>query len=140
MHDSDFPAFAETAAIPAFTPVPLTRSRRDGWTPERQRSFIAALARTGCVERAARAVGMSVTSAYKLRRRREAESFSAAWVEALADARRRAFEFAMDQALTADLQPRLYRGHFTGTIVRADDTRAILLALRAASAMGLPKV
>ena len=140
MRDSDSPAFAETAAIPAFTPVPLARHRRDGWTAERQRAFIATLARTGCVAAAARAAGMSVTSAYKLRRRPVAESFAAAWSVALADARRRAFEFAIDRALTAVLQPRLYRGNFTGTIMRSDDTRAVLVALRAASAMAPPKV
>ena len=140
MHDSDPCQFAETAAIPGFTPAPLERRRRDGWTAERQRTFIAALAGTGCVAQTARAAQMSVTSAYKLRRRPEAESFAAAWRVALADARRRAFEFALDWALTADLQPRLYRGNFTGTIVRADDTRAIMLALRAASAMGPSKV
>lgn len=140
MRDSDFTAFAETAAIPSFTPARLARQRRDGWTAERQRSFIATLARTGCVAQAAHAAGMSVTSAYKLRRRPDAGSFATAWGTALADARRRAFEFAIDQALTTVLQPRLYRGNFTGTIVRGDDTRAILLALRAAAAMAPPKV
>lgn len=44
--------------LPAFTPVPMTRSRHDGWTPERQRGFIAALAQSGIVARAARSVGM----------------------------------------------------------------------------------
>jgi hypothetical protein len=29
--------------IPHFTPVPLVRSRHDGWTPARQRIFLAAL-------------------------------------------------------------------------------------------------
>lgn len=140
MRDSDPPSFAETAAIPAFTPVPLARHRHDGWTSQRQHIFIATLARTGCVGRAAHAAGMSVTSAYTLRRRSGAESFAAAWAAALADARRRAFEFAIEQAFSSGIEPRRYRGNFTGTIVRADDTRAIMLALRAASAMGPPKV
>lgn len=140
MRDSDLPPFAETAAIPAFTPVLLGRNRHDGWTARRQHDFIATLARTGCVAQAARAAQMSVTSAYNLRRRPDAESFAAAWRTALADARRRAFEFAVDRALTPAFEPRLYRGNFTGTIMRGDDTRAILLALRAASAARPPKV
>lgn len=140
MRDSDPLFFAETAAIPSFTPAPLARRRHDGWTADRQRNFIAELARTGCVGRAARAAGMSVTSAYKLRRRIGAESFAAAWTTALADARRRALEFALDRALATDLQPRRYRGNFTGTMMRGDDTRAILLTLRAAAAMAPPKV
>jgi hypothetical protein len=68
---------------PPFAPVSL-RSRRDGWTVERQRTFIAALAGTGCVGRAALEAGMSRESAYRLRRRKGAESFAAAWDSILA--------------------------------------------------------
>ncbi|HEX8224761.1 MAG TPA: hypothetical protein VF605_13165 [Allosphingosinicella sp.] len=64
--------------IPSFEPA-SGRARRDGWTPERQRAFIAALARSGCVGGAAREAGMSRESAYRLRRRRGAEGFAAAW-------------------------------------------------------------
>jgi NAD-dependent oxidoreductase involved in siderophore biosynthesis len=60
------------------------RARRDGWTAERQRTFIAALARTGRVGRSALEAGMSRESAYRLRRRKGAESFAAAWDEILA--------------------------------------------------------
>jgi hypothetical protein len=69
---------AASPSIPSFVPVPL-RSRRDGWTEERQRIFIATLARTRCVGRAAAAAGMSRESAYRLRRRKGAASFAAAW-------------------------------------------------------------
>lgn len=64
-----------------FTPVPLARTRRDGWTPARQRGFIDQLARIGLVGVAARAMGMSAKSAYALRKRVGAESFAAAWDE-----------------------------------------------------------
>lgn len=40
--------------LPAFTPVPRQYQRHDGWTPERQRSFIEALADLGSVEAASR--------------------------------------------------------------------------------------
>jgi hypothetical protein len=33
--------------LPAFTPIPRLCARHDGWTPERQRGFIEALADTG---------------------------------------------------------------------------------------------
>ena len=36
----------DTAALPDFIPVPV-RYRRDGWTSERQRLYVAALAETG---------------------------------------------------------------------------------------------
>lgn len=135
MRDFDLPPFAETAAIPTFTPVPLTRHRRDGWTPERQRSFITTLASTGQVAVAARAAGLSVTSAYKLRGRTGADSFATAWDGALADARARALTLAMDAAFTGTLTPRRYRGNFTGTLIRRDDMRALLAALRAVTAV-----
>jgi hypothetical protein len=67
------------SALPEFNPVPRKVQRHDGWTPERQRAFIAALADTGCVAIAARMVNMSPESAYQLRRQPGAESFRAAW-------------------------------------------------------------
>jgi hypothetical protein len=45
------------------------RIRHDGWTPKRQLDFLAALARSRSVTKAARAVGMSRESAYRLRAR-----------------------------------------------------------------------
>jgi hypothetical protein len=73
---------------PAFTPVPV-RYRKDGWTPERQRLYVAVLARTGHAGKAARAVGMTEQSAAKLRRRPGAASFDAACAAAFLGARRR---------------------------------------------------
>jgi hypothetical protein len=78
--------------MPSFTPVP-GRARRDGWTAERQRAFIAALARTGCVGRAAAEAGMRRESAYRLKRRKGAESFAAAWDSILAARPRGATSF-----------------------------------------------
>ena len=61
-----------------FRPVPL-RSRRDGWTEVRHCAFLARLYATGSVSAAAKAVGMSRASAYRLRERPGAESFAFAW-------------------------------------------------------------
>ena len=74
--------------LPEFAPVPL-RYRKDGWTPERQRRYVVALAETGHLGKAARAVGMTEQSAGKLRRRPGAASFDAACMAAYRDARRR---------------------------------------------------
>ena len=59
------------------------RSRRDGWTAERQLDFLGELARTRSVTRAARAVGMSRESAYRLRSRGKSALFAAAWDRAM---------------------------------------------------------
>lgn len=117
--------------IPDFIPVPLIRHRRDGWTPERQRGFIAALAESGVVAGAARSVGMSATSAYNLRRRPGAESFALAWEMVEDAARERALAFVLDQFEHGSTRPRFYRGKFVGTIHRFE-SRMALAALRAA--------
>jgi len=120
--------------LPAFTPIPMQRSRRDGWTPERQRGFIAALAESGIVAKAARSVGMGVTSAYALRQRRGAESFAAAWDRVEHEARFRAFTFVLNHAINGATRPRFYRGRFVGTVHSAED-RMAMAALRAATVL-----
>lgn len=67
---------------PAFEPVPR-KYRHDGWTPERQKAFIAALAESGNVTAACEHVGMTPEGAYYLRRQPGAESFRRAWEAAL---------------------------------------------------------
>lgn len=66
----------------AFEPV-LLRARRGGWSPGRQRAFIAALAETRCVRAACRRVAVAPESAYRLARRPDAAGFRRAWEEAL---------------------------------------------------------
>ncbi len=80
--------------------VPVRRKRRkDGWSPEKQRAFIGALADSGVVAEAARSVGMSDAAAYKLRRAPGAEAFAAAWDAALEAASRRLVDIAFDRAI-----------------------------------------
>jgi hypothetical protein len=78
-----WPAYAR---VPPFLPVPV-RARADGWTEDRQARFIGLLAETGSVAAAARAVGLSETSAYRLRKRAGAGSFAHAW-DAVVEIRR----------------------------------------------------
>ena len=60
--------------------VPVRRQpRSDGWTEEKMRRFIETLADTGQVGLAAKAVGLSRESAYKLRRSPHGEAFARAW-------------------------------------------------------------
>lgn len=99
---SDSSSFAGGTAAPDaprnFVPVAMTRTRRDGWTPDRQYAFIAALARTAVVAKAARAVGMSAKSAYALHKRaKPGSSFARAWDDAVWEGRDR----ALDRAITA---------------------------------------
>jgi hypothetical protein len=111
--------------VPAFYPVP-TRGRRDGWTVQRQADFLGYLAETGSVMGACEAVGMSRNSAYKLRTRRDAESFAAAWDAALGAPVRKVtplacnfFEFLGPVRLV------MFRGRYRGSW-RQRDNRALL--------------
>jgi len=76
---------ADGEAVIAYDPadyrwVPVRRvPRLDGWTEEKQRRFIEALADTGLVNVAAKAVGMSRESAYRLRRSAHGAAFARAW-------------------------------------------------------------
>lgn len=71
------------AFFPDFVPVPMQRRRADGWTQDAQRLFIAMLAQTGSVRDAARGVGMSARSAYRLRGKPGADEFDLVWQAAL---------------------------------------------------------
>ena len=63
------------------TPHPLRRTNADyRWTKPKLLAFLQALARTGSVAQAARGVGMSRQSAYRLRARMGAD-FAAVWDE-----------------------------------------------------------
>lgn len=79
------------------TAVPQRRYRSDGWTPEVQRDFIEHLALTGSVRAAAKAVGRSPVTAYRLRARPDADAFRAAWAAATAMAYHALHELAMDR-------------------------------------------
>ncbi|MGZ8361863.1 MAG: hypothetical protein ACXWUX_15200 [Allosphingosinicella sp.] len=116
---------------PPFDPVP-TRVRRDGWTPERQRAFIAALAETLCVDRAACAVGLSRESAYRLCRLPGAASFAAAWSAALAPRRRGVTGASLlwHRAFYGTLRPIVRGGEVVGAVQRPDNRAAMTLLNR----------
>lgn len=122
----------ESASDPfAFEPVPSASNRHDGWTPERQRGFIAALAEIGMVAAAARSVGMSRKSAYALLGRAGADSsFARAWREAQSEGRSNAWSTAVDRAINGVEVPYFYRGVQRG-MRRVYDDRLLIAALRA---------
>lgn len=112
--------------------VPVLRKpRADGWTPQRQVDFIAALADTGCVEHAARQVEMSVNSCYRLRRSPGGEAFAAAWEAAIAQAARRLVDIAFDRAIHGTDEPVFDKeGRRVGRRMRQND-RLLMFLLRA---------
>lgn len=105
----------------AFAPVPV-RARHDGWTPARQIAFIHRLALCGSIGAAARAVGMTRKSAYRLRERPGAESFAAAWDAAQAMGRSAARDRAIERAIHGEVRPVFYQGRKCGEYVRYNDS------------------
>jgi len=110
--------------------VPVLRKpRKDGWTPQRQVDFIAALADTGCVMQAAAAAGMSERSCYRLRR--ESPQFAAAWEAAVANAASRLVDLAFDRAIHGSDEPVFDKeGNRVGRRMRHND-RLLMFLLRA---------
>lgn len=111
-----------------FDPVPVA-ARHDGWAPAKQRGFIDALTQCGCISAAARHVGMTPRSAWRLRDRADAASFAAAWDAALHEGRRNAYETAIPRALHGERVRVFYRGRQIDERVRYD-SRLIIAVLR----------
>ena len=85
------PQFEGIPEILNFEPVPR-KARSNGWKPEHQRAFIAALALTGSPYQAARAIGKHPFGAETLRKARGGRPFAHAWDAALDIAREREME------------------------------------------------
>lgn len=112
--------------------IPVLRKRRaDGWSPEKQRLFIEALADCGSVANAARMVGMSETSCYKLRRSPGAEGFDRAWSVAIGTASKKLIDAAFERALIGSDEPVFDRdGRHVGRRLRQSD-KMLMFLLRA---------
>ena len=111
-----------------FDPVPV-RYRHDGWTPDKQLEFIQALADCGCVDEAARRVGMSRNSAYELRRRPDAQAFRLAWGAAKEVMGERLDDAAMSRAINGVPVPIFHNGEQVGER-RHYDERLTMFLLR----------
>jgi hypothetical protein len=114
-----------------FEPVSL-RSRREGWTSDRQRAFIALIAKGLKPGRAAARLGMRRQGAYALRGRAGAESFAAAWDAAASAAARRRIADRRGRGLYARAiigvpAPIRHRGRIVATERRLDNAALIRL-------------
>jgi hypothetical protein len=113
--------------VPAFYPVPV-RPNPKGWTLERQAHFLGWLGETGSVSAACARVGMSRNSAYKLRKKPQAESFAAAWDAALGMPVRRVtigdLHFLAHHGL---VRPRFRAGKYIGSRQKPDNSALLRL-------------
>jgi len=119
---------AQGHQLPAFEPVPR-KYRHDGWTPDRQKAFIGALADTGSISRACRHVNMSPEGAYYLRRQPGSESFRRAWEAALDFGVQRLKDIAYERAIDGQLSPVFVAGKLKG-FRRIRNDRLLMFCLR----------
>jgi hypothetical protein len=130
MDDTPSPNPPEAEEPSLLAPVPIERIRHNSWTERRQRDFITALEEMGSVRHACRAVGKTRQSAYKLRERPGAESFSVAWDLALSTGYCKAFDRALERAQLGIVTPRFYKGKQIGTRHRLDFRLALTVLRR----------
>ena len=124
-HDAS-PPDRDIPEIP-FTAVQRRRNRRDGWTEERQRAFISALARCGSVSAAARSVGLQARGAYRLLDLPGAEEFARAW-DTAADIGMEILRCdALERALYGAWVPVYRRGKLVRVEHRKNDRLAIAM-------------
>ena len=79
--------FSHLGDLLDFAPVPRKKERVDGWSPEKQRAFIAALSATGSKRRAAMSIGMAPFGVDQMLKAEGNESFKAAYERAMAIAK-----------------------------------------------------
>ena len=111
-----------------FRPVPRRGNRRDGWTSDRQHAFVWALARIPSITAAARGVGMTPSSAHRLRNSPGAEDFARAWDTAWQMGMDTLVETAIDRGMNGQERPIVYRGQVVGK-VHSYDNRMLMRTL-----------
>ena len=104
------------------------RYRHDGWTPDKQAAFLRVLGQSGCVRDACRAIGLSTTSAYRVRRR--IPEFARQWELALRRASVSLEAVAWQRAVDGVREPVFHNGEIIGHRIRYSDSLLRLLILR----------
>ena len=124
------------------TPPPSAGANGPRWTNRKMVEFLRALAATHSVTDAARAVGMSRQSAYKLRSRLKGKAFEIAWDQAFTQSYCKLTYAALDRALNGIEVKHYYKGELIDTSRRYDErlTVAVLKLISGPNglAVGLP--
>lgn len=118
-------AAAKTAASGGKMPASKRQPRNDEWTRAKMVEFLRELAACQSVARAAKAVGMSRQSAYRLRNRLEGTPFSLGWEVALEAGLQQLAHAVMDRAVNGVEMPVYYHGEVVGTRRQFDERLSI---------------
>ena len=123
----DHPTQADTDPLADYTPVTLQRTRHDGWTAARQRTFLAALAESGCISVACADAGITARSAYRLRHHPSGAPFAAAWDQALRFATARLMTLAYERSIRGSVREQWRDGKLVGEVRQPSDRLLALL-------------
>lgn len=96
-------------------PIPFPRTGEDRWNKAKMARFLRELAATHSVSEAARAVGMSRQSAYRLRARLKGQPFDVAWEAAFQHGYDELAQAALERALHGVEVPIYCKGELIGT-------------------------
>lgn len=116
-------AAEDSTAIPHVAP-------EDRWTKPKMAAFLRALGACACVSSAAKAVGMSRQSAYKLRNRLKGEPFDIAWEAAFQHGYDALHHAALERALHGTEVPVFHGGAQVGTRRHFDERLTVYLLSR----------
>jgi hypothetical protein len=115
------PAGSGAPDAPAKTP------RHDSWSLDTQAAFLRALSATHSVADAARSVGKSRQSAYRLRSRLKGQPFDLAWEVAFHHSYDVLAHAALERALNGVEVPVYYQGELVGSYRRYDERLTVAL-------------
>lgn len=116
------PVAACSGRVPLADPAAPRHHNR--WTRARMVTFLRELAATQSVSAAAKAVGMSRTAAYNLRRRLQDEPFALGWDLALECGMQALAQAVIERALHGETVEHYYHGELVGTTRRYDNRLA----------------
>ena len=119
-----------TTAPAAPPPESLLADPPDRWCHARMADFLRALGATHCVAEAARSVGMSRQSAYRLRARLKGQPFDIAWEAAFQHAYDELAQVALERALHGTEVPVFHKGELIGSYRRFDERLTCFLLAR----------
>lgn len=109
-------------------PAPSRTPNHNQWTQTKMAAFLRALAASQSVAGAARSVGMSRQSAYRLKNRLAATPFALGWEVALEAGFAQLAHAMMDRAINGVEVPHYYQGELVGTSRAYDERLAIWIA------------
>lgn len=119
------PESEEDILPPADPPARARRPAHKDWNREKMAAFLRELAASQSVSQAARSVGMSRQSAYRLRNRLVGTPFDLGWEVALEAGMGQLAHAVLDRAVNGVEMPHYYKGELVGTHRHFDERLAI---------------